>query len=244
MPSLGPSSKLGLPVHGGMDAQGDVDNDSEYNRGGISSEDEIDSDAESEHGGRDAQVGFNDDSEFECGGTDSDDEITSGGESDGVGYSGPNLGQPELTNILSTFIPFPKLPIELRIKIWKCACFFTRNVDIWAKDFWISTTEEGYDRHRAAPYYFHSYTPPPPLLHVSKSLGRRRSNTINSSLEPLSNLRSQALRPKLALRCPQAYTSIGTRIGSVYCPRTVLETPGKMAIYLVESRNFLGGAAK
>jgi hypothetical protein len=31
---------------------------------------------------------------------------------------------------LTTFSPFPKLPVELRLKIWRYASFEQRNVDI------------------------------------------------------------------------------------------------------------------
>jgi hypothetical protein len=51
-----------------------------------------------------------------------------------IGDSSENAEEPK-------FECFPKLPLELRLKIWKALCFIPRNVGLWAKplgadDFW------------------------------------------------------------------------------------------------------------
>jgi hypothetical protein len=61
-----------------------------------------------------------------------------------------------------TFSLFPKLPVELRVKIWGYACSVTRNVDIWTRSLDI---EQGCFYQRAI--YFHSSLPPPAVLHVN-----------------------------------------------------------------------------
>jgi hypothetical protein len=159
------ASNLGLAASREIDGQGAVADDGQFDRGGADSENEVNFGSESEHGGVGSEDQSKSGNESEGGETDSDDEA------EHVESAGQAQIQPDTTNILSTFTPFSKLSIELRLKIWKYACFFTRNVDIWVKDFWISTTVEygrdGYDTHHTAPFYFHSFTPPPPLLHVS-----------------------------------------------------------------------------
>ena len=61
-----------------------------------------------------------------------------------------------------TFTCFPKLPVELRLKIWGYASSVTRNVDIWARSLDI---EIRYSFQRTL--YFYSSLPPPAVLHVN-----------------------------------------------------------------------------
>jgi hypothetical protein len=63
-----------------------------------------------------------------------------------------------------TFSLFPKLPVELRIKIWGYACSVTRNVDIWARSL-DNQLQLRYFYER--PFYFYSSLPPPSVLHVN-----------------------------------------------------------------------------
>jgi len=58
-----------------------------------------------------------------------------------------------------TFTSFPKIAVELRVKIWGYASSVTRNVDIWAKSLKVGL------RYRAL--YFYSSLPPPAVLHVN-----------------------------------------------------------------------------
>lgn len=46
----------------------------------------------------------------------------------------PNATTGNEKEAATTFTCFPKLPIELRLKIWKAACFIPRNVDIWYRN--------------------------------------------------------------------------------------------------------------
>jgi hypothetical protein len=61
-----------------------------------------------------------------------------------------------------TFTCFPKLAVELRVKIWGHASSVTRNVDIWAKSLDIQLG----DSHERL-LYFYSSLSPPPVLHVN-----------------------------------------------------------------------------
>ena len=65
---------------------------------------------------------------------------------------------------LKEFTCFPKLPIELRIKIWGNACSATRNVDIRAKQFVMPG--DCFENHYL--YYWYSSCAVPAVLHVSK----------------------------------------------------------------------------
>jgi hypothetical protein len=147
-----------------MDAQGGVDDERGSQWEGISSEDEINFDDKAERGEIGSEDDFKSGNEFERGGTDSEDEINCDGESEHVECSGQLQIHPDSTKILSVSTLFPKLPIEIRLKIWEYDCFFTRNVDIWAKNIkGVVCDETGEVAH-----YFHSYTSPPSLLHVCK----------------------------------------------------------------------------
>lgn len=63
-----------------------------------------------------------------------------------------------------TFTLFPKLPVELRDKIWGYACSVTRNVDIWIRSL---DMQLGYFYERLLYFYFYSSLPPPSVLHVN-----------------------------------------------------------------------------
>ncbi|KUJ18983.1 uncharacterized protein LY89DRAFT_732513 [Mollisia scopiformis] len=73
-------------------------------------------------------------------------------------------------NVYSTFTCFEKLPIELRLKIWRVACFRSRNVDIWITRIRLFSTvdlyhtDAGYDKMSRLSY-FKSGSPPPVVLH-------------------------------------------------------------------------------
>jgi len=64
------------------------------------------------------------------------------------------------------FTCLPKLPAELRPRVWKYTCCVTRNVDIWVNPIYINIHEDGGSRSR--PYQFVSKCPPPAVLHVCK----------------------------------------------------------------------------
>jgi hypothetical protein len=80
------------------------------------------------------------------------------------------------------FTLFPKLPPELRNKIWKNACFVTRFIDLWyfpvgEKEFRDACIKES--SKRLLVYKSHSQTPPvsrppPPLVFGSLIFARLR----------------------------------------------------------------------
>jgi len=88
-----------------MDAQGDVDDESELERGRTGSEDDGDSGSGSKNGGIGSEDEFDSGDESERGGTGCDDELN------------PLQIQPDTTTILSDFTLFPKLPIDIRREI-------------------------------------------------------------------------------------------------------------------------------
>jgi hypothetical protein len=63
------------------------------------------------------------------------------------------------------FTLFPKLPIELRVKIWKLASFVQRNVIISASSLYLSNNSK---YSKEWPYYFASSSPPPAILHTTR----------------------------------------------------------------------------
>jgi hypothetical protein len=65
----------------------------------------------------------------------------------------------------STLTLFPKLPIEIRLKIWKIMCYIQRNVDITTEHFIISDNENSTTDY---PYFYKSSCPSPAVLHVSQ----------------------------------------------------------------------------
>ncbi|KAE9366645.1 hypothetical protein N431DRAFT_515140 [Stipitochalara longipes BDJ] len=67
-------------------------------------------------------------------------------------------GEPE------NFTCFPKLPPELRIKIWCYACSITRNADLWVK--WLSYDD--FNCSHNLPYYWYSSCAVPAILHANK----------------------------------------------------------------------------
>jgi 2EXR family len=66
----------------------------------------------------------------------------------------------------TTFTCFPKLPAELRTKVWKYASHVTRNIDISTKTLYLSCKRNG--EGPAMPYYYVSSCPPPAILLVCK----------------------------------------------------------------------------
>lgn len=70
------------------------------------------------------------------------------------------------SNEESTFLQFPNLPIEIRLKVWKLSCFVTRNVDIATGTIGVTFGTE--DEVGARPHYYRSRCRPPSLLHVCK----------------------------------------------------------------------------
>ncbi|KAF8855984.1 hypothetical protein BDZ45DRAFT_804489 [Acephala macrosclerotiorum] len=66
---------------------------------------------------------------------------------------------------LETFHPFPKLPVELRLKVWKFVSFLPRIVDVWSKNFSIKC----YDyREALIPHYMFTRSPPPAILQICR----------------------------------------------------------------------------
>jgi hypothetical protein len=61
-----------------------------------------------------------------------------------------------------TFTCFPKVPVELRLKIWGYASSVNRNVDIWVRSLDTKLIKP-YER----PLYFYTSLPPPAVLHVN-----------------------------------------------------------------------------
>ncbi|KAE8447069.1 hypothetical protein EG329_011204 [Mollisiaceae sp. DMI_Dod_QoI] len=61
----------------------------------------------------------------------------------------------------STFTCFPSLPSELRLKIWRLACFHGRNVDVWTYDIAFKFGDDGDERDHN---YFTSSCPQPIVL--------------------------------------------------------------------------------
>jgi hypothetical protein len=68
----------------------------------------------------------------------------------------------------TTFASFNRLPLELRVMIWKYACFHQRNVDITASflpdQLWENWDESYFDDV----FYYLSLCPPPAVLHVNQ----------------------------------------------------------------------------
>jgi len=65
-----------------------------------------------------------------------------------------------------TFTCFPRLPAELRMKVWKYASHVTRNIDISTRILYLSSEPQG--KGAAPSYYYTSSCPPPSILHVCK----------------------------------------------------------------------------
>ncbi|PVH84662.1 hypothetical protein DL98DRAFT_69001 [Cadophora sp. DSE1049] len=61
----------------------------------------------------------------------------------------------------STFIRFPNLPSELRLKVWKYACCISRNLVLQLKDLRQADIADDY-----TPYFFYSSCPVPAVLRV------------------------------------------------------------------------------
>jgi hypothetical protein len=65
----------------------------------------------------------------------------------------------------ATFTLFPKLPIEIRLKIWKTICYTQRNVDITTGHFSVSEDEKS---TKVCLFFYRSSCPAPAVLHVSR----------------------------------------------------------------------------
>jgi hypothetical protein len=166
------------------------------------------------------QVGIDGDSELECVSTNSDDDFTFDSESDSVESLGQNLGQPDITKILSAFTPFPRLPIEIRLKIWKCACFFSRNVDIWAKDIGGIACE--YTGHVA--HYFHSSAPAPSLLHICRESRSEALKHYQLEFGTTFDCKLAGTAPGLTVSTPpRIYFNWAVDRICVFCPDSLLE---------------------
>jgi hypothetical protein len=90
-------------------------------------------------------------------------------ENDGSSPSTTSKTGPGATKIaLTKFNCFPKLPKELRLKIWKCAAFIPRNVDVWIGPWTLEGTDD--DSHweidDTSNFYFFSTSTAPKILHV------------------------------------------------------------------------------
>jgi 2EXR family len=63
-----------------------------------------------------------------------------------------------------TFTLFPKLPIDLRIKIWRNASSVTRNVDLWIETYSLDDFNDSLDDI----YYWCSSCAVPAVLHANQ----------------------------------------------------------------------------
>ncbi|KAH7379840.1 hypothetical protein BKA64DRAFT_749993 [Cadophora sp. MPI-SDFR-AT-0126] len=63
------------------------------------------------------------------------------------------------------FILFPKLPTEMRLKVWKIVANETRNIDIWVRNLYITPVDGG--QSFWAPYYLYTGAKVPAVLHTS-----------------------------------------------------------------------------
>jgi hypothetical protein len=165
-------------------------------------------------GGVNVQVDIDDDSESEGGSTDSEDDFTSDGESNSDESSSPIPGQFNITNFLSTFTPFPKLPIQLRLKIWKYGYFFTRNVDIRGKDISGIVFKHACADPDAVAHFFHSYASPPSLLHVCRESRSEALNHYQLEFGTTFEYELAGVAHVLTTSTPQEFISIGPWIGS------------------------------
>jgi hypothetical protein len=69
---------------------------------------------------------------------------------------------------LAKFTGFPNLPKELRLKIWKCAAFIPRNVDVWIGPWTLEGTDDDsyWEIDDTSNFYFFSTSTAPKILHV------------------------------------------------------------------------------
>lgn len=104
---------------------------------------------------------------------------------------GPQENETNTTTTVksSSFECFSKLSTELRLKIWKIACFFPRNIDIWAMP--ISGVEGPIGKEfmshpdRVSPsIYWSSHNAVPALLHASSESRTEGLKFILSNSEP------------------------------------------------------------
>ncbi|CZR56056.1 uncharacterized protein PAC_05944 [Phialocephala subalpina] len=71
-----------------------------------------------------------------------------------------------ITVDLQTFLCFKKLPIELRLKIWRIASFTQRNVDIWSESLEIISKRGRDSEFNFVLHALHSTRPTPTVLHA------------------------------------------------------------------------------
>jgi hypothetical protein len=65
----------------------------------------------------------------------------------------------------AAFTLFPKLPIEIRLNIWKAICYIQRNVDITTAYYCVQSTQK---HSMSYPFFYKSSCPPPAVLHVNQ----------------------------------------------------------------------------
>jgi 2EXR family len=72
----------------------------------------------------------------------------------------------DTNSLAAEFTCFPKLPIEMRLKIWKCAANIPRNVDLWIGAAYsnMSMWGVGSPSHE----YIFSTSSPPAILHICR----------------------------------------------------------------------------
>jgi 2EXR family len=105
--------------------------------------------------------------------------------------------QHTFTKTTQSFTYFPELPLEFRNKIWKLACFKTRNVCVSAKewDTHCYDSDEEYDRDEAAAeyasrlkqYFFVVVCPHSPILLPVTNRALKVSDTTSWTLERRQN---------------------------------------------------------
>lgn len=76
-------------------------------------------------------------------------------------------GLPGIEVKMERFTLLPKLPIEMRHKIWYHACCFGRNIDLWAQET-PSELLPTIDTPKDIPMHFKSHSRPPSVLQASR----------------------------------------------------------------------------
>jgi hypothetical protein len=79
-----------------------------------------------------------------------------------------NNTDPEVEDKSLEFTHFPKLPPELRLKIWKEACYIPRVVDLWVEDPSKYEEDDWNNNDSPEPLTYVSHTRVPAVLQVSK----------------------------------------------------------------------------
>ena len=120
-----------------------------------------------------------------------------------------------------TFTLFPKLPPELRNKIWKKACFVSRVVDVWC----VPVGDTGFGDACVRPFrqkiwMFKSHSQPP-ILHASKEARSIDLQYYELSSKPRRLPRLDKLMSKFRFRL--GFMSIGSTTSFAQCQLRTLK---------------------